>query len=85
MGTFGDDIKGNFFSPEMSSSTRYFSKNNEYNQHVGGVNFGLLANDHRTDPVHGIEYVFPAKYLLDPDLYRIHFVVYSMRLKSLGG
>lgn len=31
MGAFGDEITGNFFSPEMMSSVRYFSKNNMYN------------------------------------------------------
>lgn len=83
MGVFGDEISGNFFSPELMSSTRYFSKMNEHSLFPGG-GLGPLDFDHRYEPVHGVEYIIPTKYMMNRDLYKIHFVVYCLKLNPTG-
>merc|ERR1712159_929618 len=82
----GDEITGNLLSTEMMSSVRYFSKSNEHSMYAGG-GFGQQDFDHRSDPVHGIEYIIPTKYIQNIQDYRLHFVVYALRLnpRSRGG
>jgi len=84
MGAFGDEIQGNLFSPQLLSSVRYFSNNNAHSSFAGG-GLGSLEYDHRTEPVHGIEYIIPTRYIQETDRYAIHFVVYAQRQNPTGG